>query len=73
MMAIILNMLINTEAAEYRSDDDTTGHSPQRHNEAIYPQGGSRGIRRNTGQPQSTEASPSIDFTDDTDYRGYRL
>ncbi len=46
MMAIILNMLINTEAAEYRSDDDTTGHSPQRHNEAIYAQGGSRGKGR---------------------------
>ncbi len=72
-MDYLYHYAVIIKAAEYRSDDDTTGYSPQRHNEAIYPQGGSRGIRRNTGQPQSTEASPSIDFTDDTDYLGYRL
>ena len=29
-----LKILINTESAQYRSDVDMTGHSPQRHNEA---------------------------------------
>ena len=34
------------KSAQYCSDDVTTGHSPQRLNEAIYLQGGSRGKGR---------------------------